>query len=75
MSASSVSLKRVPVAALGVVCAALGVAGPLAAAPAASASACHSGVLHVALMSRAQMCPRPLATTVIARPHPRTVRT
>ena len=36
---------------------------------------CHVGLQHVSLMSAAQMCPRPLATTVIARPPHISLRT
>ncbi len=38
-------------------------------------SACRAGVLHAALLSPAQMCPRPLTTTIITMPHHRTLRT
>lgn len=54
-------------------------ASPVPASPvppaALPAPACRVGVMHAALLSSAQMCPRPLATTVIARRHHRILRT
>jgi hypothetical protein len=38
-------------------------------------AACHAGVRHVSLTDAQTMCPRPLATTVIAMPRHRTLHT
>ena len=38
-------------------------------------AACHGGVMHVALLSAAQLCPQPLATTAIRQHRPRALHT
>ncbi len=41
-------------------------AGQVPAPPVRLAPSCHASVMHVALLSPAQICPRPLATAIVA---------